>query len=256
MTRSIAVAGDACVDIFSYCSIKSLAPDLPIPVVELVEELKNPGMAANVSRNLEDLNLKVDFFGPQNWENSSKTRFIDVKSNHHFIRVDKEQVVERINQDNIESLLTYELVVISDYDKGFLKEEDLLQICERHPNVLLDTKKILGEWALGAHLLKLNTREFEASSNFITKFLFDRTIVTLGEEGARFQGQTYPTKANSTFDLSGAGDAFFAGLVFGLANGMNVRESIRLGNETGTFSVSRRGISGLKEFWSWKSEEH
>ena len=45
-------------------------------------------------------------------------------------------------------------VIISDYDKGFLTAEDIEYIYTNHPQVFLDTKKILGNWANALGLLR------------------------------------------------------------------------------------------------------
>ena len=47
MTK-ILVIGESCLDEFVYCDAERLAPDLPIPILEIKEVRKNPGMAMNV----------------------------------------------------------------------------------------------------------------------------------------------------------------------------------------------------------------
>ena len=50
MTR-ILVIGDSCIDIYSYCKSNRLAPDKPVPVLEVVDTVDTPGMAFNVFNN-------------------------------------------------------------------------------------------------------------------------------------------------------------------------------------------------------------
>ena len=59
-----------------------------------------------------------------------------------FFRVDTTQTISRIDVSVID--FNYDLIIISDYNKGFLLEEDIEHICSNHTNVFIDTKKILG----------------------------------------------------------------------------------------------------------------
>ena len=58
-----------------------------------------------------------------------------------FIRVDSSHLIDRFDVGSID--LDYEVVVISDYNKGFLGEEDIQYICERHDTVFFRHKKDL-----------------------------------------------------------------------------------------------------------------
>ena len=52
-----------------------------------------------------------------------------------FCRVDSSTTIERIN--SVEDLcFAYQTILISDYDKGFLHEEDIEFICDNFENVL------------------------------------------------------------------------------------------------------------------------
>ena len=53
--------------------------------------------------------------------------------------------------------------MISDYNRGFLHEDDIAEICSNHPNVFIDTKKELGLWVKSAAYIKINNVEYEKS---------------------------------------------------------------------------------------------
>ena len=101
-------------------------------------------MAGNVARNIKSLGLEADSIC--NEEQITKTRYVDDNTNQMFIRVDSQNEVTKL--ENLESIdfSKYSAVVISDYDKGFLSEEDITKISELHPLTVLDTKKYLGNW--------------------------------------------------------------------------------------------------------------
>ena len=64
-----------------------------------------------------------------------------------FLRVDSgEEKVQRVEGLNKDFLSKFKLIIISDYNKGFLLEEDIKFICDNHSQVFIDTKKNLGDF--------------------------------------------------------------------------------------------------------------
>ena len=49
--KNILVVGDSCTDVYTYCKTSRLAPDKPIPVLEVINKVETPGMAFNVFNN-------------------------------------------------------------------------------------------------------------------------------------------------------------------------------------------------------------
>ena len=89
----ILVIGDSCVDAFVYGTIDRVAPEAPVPVIKPVHRKENPGMAANVVKNLEALGAEVDFV--TNEKEIRKTRFVDIRYNQMVLRVDENDKCER-----------------------------------------------------------------------------------------------------------------------------------------------------------------
>ena len=52
MEKKILVIGDSCIDSYAYCKSTRLAPDKPVPVLEVLDTVNTPGMAYNVFRNV------------------------------------------------------------------------------------------------------------------------------------------------------------------------------------------------------------
>src|SRR5690349_12411615 len=107
----ILLIGEGCLDVFLYCEVTRLAPDVPVPVVRVVERTENPGMARNVHRNLEALGVHCDFLTNENWREITKTRYVDKESNHTFLRVDEDKPIMPVAV----AVHGYDLVAISDY---------------------------------------------------------------------------------------------------------------------------------------------
>jgi bifunctional ADP-heptose synthase (sugar kinase/adenylyltransferase) len=51
--KNLLIIGDSCRDIFVYCDALRLAPDYPVPILNIVDQSENAGMAKNVQRNIQ-----------------------------------------------------------------------------------------------------------------------------------------------------------------------------------------------------------
>ena len=135
----ILVIGDSCEDIFIYGDCSRLAPAAPVPV--FVEEYRksNKGMAGNVFENITSLGETCEII--TNKAEIIKTRYVEKKTNHMLLRVDSsEEKIDRIKNIDLKELQKYDAIIISDYDKGFLLNEDIKFIADNHNLVFLDTK--------------------------------------------------------------------------------------------------------------------
>jgi len=229
MKNKILVLGDSCRDIDIYCSSERLCPDKPVPVLEIHDQTDSPGMAKNVYENIKSIHGDCDIITNDNWYDVTKTRFIHQISNHMFFRVDS---INEIHHFDITKLnYNYECIVISDYDKGFLTEDDISTICTNHPCVFIDSKKILGSWANKAKIIKINNYEYRRSKNYITAELQSKIIQTCGGNGCIYNSKLYPAKKVEIIDVSGAGDSFMAALVVKYLKTKNINESIKFANK-------------------------
>ena len=134
------VIGDSCTDIFVYGRCDRMAPAAPVPVFLSGREVRNMGMAGNVYKNIISLEADCDII--TNTAELTKTRLVEDKTNHMLLRLDSDEgSVDRITGIEEIKYDDYDAIVISDYDKGFLTEEDIENISQRHPLVFLDTKR-------------------------------------------------------------------------------------------------------------------
>ena len=245
---NILVIGESCRDIFNYGDCNRLCPEAPVPVFNPIEVIENGGMAMNVKANLEALGSKVNIYTNSNWRDITKTRFIDVKTNHMFMRLDcndrsyKRTNIKRINHMGFEK---YDAIVISDYNKGFLHEEDIEFIASKHDCVFIDTKKILGSWCDGVKFIKININEFKKSEGSVSDKLKRKMIITMGSEGCRYNNVLYSVPEVEIKDVSGAGDTFIAGLCYKYAQTGDIESSIVFANECATKVVQKRGVNSV-----------
>jgi D-beta-D-heptose 7-phosphate kinase/D-beta-D-heptose 1-phosphate adenosyltransferase len=241
--KSILVIGESSRDVFVYCDALRLCPDIPVPVLNVIDQSENPGMAKNVQRNIKSLIENCDIITNDNWFNVTKTRYVHEKSNHTFFRVDSSHKIAKIDLSKID--YEYEIIVISDYDKGFLSADDIELICSNHSNVFIDTKKILGSWADKARFIKINDFEYKNSEKYITNNLANKIIHTMGSDGCEYMGVNYSVDKVEVKDVSGAGDTFMAGLVIKYFETKNIEESIKFANKCASTVVRHKGVSVL-----------
>ena len=237
----ILVIGESSKDIFVYCNALRLAPDLPVPVLQVESNTSNPGMAMNVWRNIQALGGDSEILTNLNWEEVTKTRYMHLDSNHMFMRVDSKEAIDPLDFDSIS--LDYDAIVISDYDKGYMTREIIQWICENHKLVFIDTKKILGNWSAKASYVKINNYEYERSIDYLTPDLQNKVVRTRGGLGCEFRGVHYPVKSSEVKDTSGAGDTFMAALVVKYLETNSIETAIKFANECASIVVQRRGVS-------------
>lgn len=240
-SKNMLIIGESCRDIFIYCNALRLCPDIPVPVLNILDQVENSGMAKNVYRNIQSLTKNCDIVTNPNWYNVTKTRYVHKSSNHTFFRVDSSNSIDPINITKIN--LNYDIIVISDYNKGFLSVADIQYVCSKHDHVFIDTKKILGSWANNAKYIKINDFEFKNSKNYITAELENKIIHTDGANGANFQNKNYPVELVEVKDSSGAGDSFMAALVVKYLETDNIIKSIEFANAQASKVVKQIGVN-------------
>ena len=242
----ILLIGEQCDDIFIYGDTPRLSPEGPAPVFIPTREVYNGGMGMNVMGNLTALGVDVDFEHQQS--PITKTRHIHEPSNTLLLRIDEEKNIDNIGERLPKlDFWEYQMVVVSDYNKGFLTEEDIAYIGFKHPNVICDTKKKLGDWCKDLRFIKLNRTEFENNKKFIEEndWILEKLIITLDKDGCMYKGTSYPTEKVEIMDISGAGDTFVAGFVKEFLDSEDVSKSIQFGNRCSTQVVQRRGVTTI-----------
>ena len=239
------VIGDSCFDVYVYCKSTRFCPDAPVPVLNPINTISSLGMAGNVVDNLKGLESNVDFI--TNEELIKKIRYVDDRTNHMFIRIDEgeSENIKRISQSVLDNIKwnEYEAVIVSDYCKGFLLEEDIKYISQKHPLTFLDTKIQLNGFADNFTFIKINDVEYNKTKHTIQPHLNEKLIVTLGSKGAQYKNKIYPVKQVDVRDTSGAGDTFIAGLTYKYALGLDIQEAIKFANKCSSQVVQKKGTA-------------
>jgi len=239
----ILVIGEICVDKFVYCEAKRLSPEAPVPVLNPVKTVKNQGMAGNTLANVKA--LAPDYYTMSLGQNEpiTKTRYVEEKSNHMFLRLDEgETTITPFKWTmDIDVLIGQsDIVIVSDYNKGFLSDGDLKEIARKSKLSILDSKrKLTNELISGFTFVKLNESERLNNPNLTS----DNIITTLGKKGAEYKNILFESpNPQDTIDVSGAGDTFTAAFVVKYHQLKDERAAIKFANRKASEVVAKRGV--------------
>ena len=243
MRNKVLVIGELCFDVFKYGITNRKSPEGNGPVFVQTDMISGNGMAGNTAMNLEAMGLDVDTY----FDNGKimKTRYVNRDTNELYLRVDTDDTTDRIDIYDLPDLVKYDAVVISDYCKGFLTEEDIDKIASMAKFTVLDTKKKLGDWCKNVSFIKVNRSEAYSNKDIIyeNKWLEDKLIITLDGTGASYKGKVIPTEYVENADVSGAGDTFVAGFVARYLDSNNIEESIDWANYCAGEVVKEKGVT-------------
>jgi len=175
----------------------------------------------------------------------TKTRFVEKKSNHMFLRLDEGEInisKADLNSERLLELNSFDIVIVSDYHKGFMTNDDLVNIGKNSKISILDSKRKLSKEIVNSYtFVKLNEKESLQNSELLE---CNNILVTLGSRGTKFNGDLYPSpNPQETIDVSGAGDTFTSSFILKYIETNDIKSSIIWANEMASIVVSKRGVA-------------
>ncbi len=296
----VLVVGDLMLDTYHIGSVKRISPEAPVPVVKVNRSYSVLGGAANVARNLIGLgaeptvvgvvgndtngekvreifsDLGVDaILGISNAPTTTKTRIVG--NDQQVVRIDFEEVDIELPTQALELAIVsiearigdIDVVVISDYNKGFCSDELCRRVIElanlHNKMVVVDPKGT--DWAKysSATIITPNIKELsdvvgqdianidddieQSARKILEAYNLSSLLVTRSEKGMSYispKGSIIVgTDAREVFDVSGAGDTVVATLAASLAAGFSVGDSIFLSNKAAGVVVGKMGTSPI-----------
>ena len=234
----ILLIGDSCYDYYHYGKVNRISPEAPIPILDLQNTVKKHGMASNVYQNLQALGADV-YIKTQFVEN--KRRFVDIKTGQQLLRVDEKlNDIDTIEYDAEVIYSEYDLIVISDYDKGFVSDKTILSIRHVYDGpIFLDTKKR----NLGAFkdiFIKINQHEYENTSYLPPDP--QSLIVTYGSKKVVWGDKEFHPPKVDTYDVCGAGDTFLSALAFDYIHTKDMESAISFAMKASSITVKHSGV--------------
>jgi len=258
--KQVLLIGETCIDEFIYGSVDRISQESPCPIfLSNGDKKTTEGMCTNVKNNVNQLSddLIVDIV--TNTSPIIKRRLIDTRHNVMVYRMDESDTASRIDISLISNADKYDAVIVSDYNKGFLLDEDLSSIgslfqCPK----FIDTKKIISQkWSFKFDFIKINSGELFANisshgSLGALSSICHNIISTKSEQGAvLYSSENYSDKQTTSFEgyktevahVSGAGDTFLASLVVRFLETNDIEESIDFANQCASIAVSKENVS-------------
>ena len=244
---NVIVIGDKCTDKYVFGKTTRLSPEQPVPVLDQTKIEERPGMAGNTELNLKAFGINTLLLSQR--EPITKTRFVDTNSGYQLMRLDETPQVSRIANAELKMAMMHmnpDAIVISDYDKGYINDDDLWHLCHNFNRpVFVDTKK-RRLFHKDNVFWKINKKEYDLLDK---DHLPNDThlIVTLGSRGVKWSGFTFQPQVVKVFDVCGAGDTFLAALVYEFLKTSNMQKSIDLANRAAAISVTHPGAYYLNQ---------
>ena len=291
------VLGDVMLDRYYWGTVDRISPEAPVPVVRVTRKSARLGGAANVAGNLSALGASVKLFGVLGKDRAGEVirdllleRGIDsqhvlvdgrrgttekvriIAQSQQVVRADFE-ASDPVTQDNRDAILSAllsgidkcDVLIVSDYGKGLIQEEDLQKIITRWRQagkwVLIDPHIGHFSWYRGAGVITPNKKEAASrysesmeNGDSLTAIGFrmkedldlEALLITRGEEGMSlfFEDRNefhVPATAKDVYDVTGAGDTVIS--VFGalLGAGASLVEAMLIANQAAGEAVKEVG---------------
>ena len=294
------VIGDLMLDQYLWGKMDRISPEAPVPIVDIYQQERRLGGAANAALNIismgascsicgiigqdepgkslqklaKDKLLNTDLvYEDPHRKTTQKTRIIC--SGQQVLRVDEEEkgpleaeLIRKIWYQIKVQLPTFDGVIFSDYDKGFLGEfliKKIIQACNENNIPSMVDPKFNNFWAYeGCTLFKPNLKELETGlaiqldkSDYTSlkeaitlvreRMPHEQSLVTLSEYGMILLNKLgeeaiFPAHRREIVDVSGAGDAVMAVAALALAGGLSSEEASLLANIAGGLVCEEVGV--------------
>jgi bifunctional ADP-heptose synthase (sugar kinase/adenylyltransferase) len=249
----ILLIGESCTDEYVYGTCKRICPEAAAICFKSSGQTKQSGgMTANVLANIRSLCPTLEVEVITNLSTITKRRFVDLRYNTIVFREDHSDFCDRVVFDDI-SFKEYDAIVISDYCKGFLTEEDIRYISSQGRSEapqFIDTKKRLGRFLNGIDFVKINEEEYNRNVSNLEDILGSckNLIVTCGRKGATHHSRgnppvRYKSDTVDVRDVCGAGDTFLAALVVDYLSNRSIESGIKYANHMASRVVRKLGVA-------------
>jgi D-beta-D-heptose 7-phosphate kinase/D-beta-D-heptose 1-phosphate adenosyltransferase len=277
----IKLFGDIILDKWIYGVNNRISPESACLVL-LEKKIKfSLGGAANLALSFKNLNLSFKLFSITGNDDESKILVNLLKKNRINFSLEKtknytttktrmignfNQQIMRLDRENINREFTInkmikkvepnDVVILSDYNKGFIKHDSVKKILTKTKFVFVDPKQE-PEIYKGAYLVKPNMNEYknwngpfsiQSASKFVKKNNWNWLLITDGSNGMHIlnhkgEYRHFKEEAREVADTTGAGDAVLAVLIYGFMNKLNMYESVNLACKVASQNVQKQGVN-------------
>lgn len=292
--KNICVIGDFMLDTYTKGIVKRISPEAPVCVLKVKKQERLPGGAGNVALNCVALGAHVFVCGrlgddmpshylkqalnqalidtscmvdEKGFETPLKNRFM--AEYQQLLRVDfetEEPLSKEAHQEIIDKLKDkinlFDLILISDYNKGFLTKELLKEIITLAKlydiPVFVDPKGHDFTKYKGATVVKPNLTEAYLAAGMDEKASLDEVaqklmkeaacqylLITRSEKGmslfSKDHRKDFEAVAKEVIDVTGAGDTVLATLATTYASGLDLDLCVKFANIAASCAIEKIG---------------
>ena len=283
--KMIRVVGDIMLDEWLNGNLEKKSAEAPINIFERKIENYSLGGVGNLSINLKSLGIKFDLFseiGKDNYgkkvlkilrekkikfnilkikkQTSIKRRFF--KNNKQVFREDIEDTTinKRIGDKVYKKLKSNEILVISDYNKGSIHKNFLNEISKKNIVTFVDPKN-KPFFYKKAFLVKPNMEKFEEwcgkyskkkAFQLLKQMKWKWLIISNNKKGVHVfnhkdQYNFYKVKKVKNPNVIGAGDIFFAGIIYNYLKGLDIFTSVEMSSHAASKCVAKKKIRKISK---------
>src|SRR5262245_18986528 len=297
--RRVLVVGDAILDEYLVGDCSRISPEAPVPVLRVHNTRRVLGGAANTAANVVSLGGQASLIaivgsddGGRRLRQCAREAGVDLRAVDHGMAtlrktrvVGQQQQIVRLDYDDqpppsasiaAQVLEQFDacvercdLVVISDYAKGFLSvdlAQEILRRAHAHGlQVIVDPRPqnrdcyrgcdyITPNWKEARALLRLPDAEISPElavevARALAAEAATNVVLTLGAHGMLLCGRhgserfAVPTLAREVFDVCGAGDTVVAAFALSLAAGADHATAVAIANRAASAVVAKFGTA-------------
>jgi D-beta-D-heptose 7-phosphate kinase/D-beta-D-heptose 1-phosphate adenosyltransferase len=298
--RRVVVLGDAILDEYLLGDCSRISPEAPVPVLKVNASRRVLGGAANTAANIVSLGGRatlialvggdeggatlrrcasdagIDLLDVDHGSTTLRKTRVVGQQRQQIVRLDYEdpRTIDHVTESRVLQQLDAQvdrcdIVVISDYAKGFLSRSLASAIIERAHraglDVIVDPRPQNRECYAGCDYLTPNWREsrallglpdadpsdveIHAVARNVAATLGTNVVLTLGAHGISFcsrdaaEAFSMPTLAREVFDVSGAGDTVVAAFALARAAGADHAAAVAFANRAASVVVGKFGTA-------------
>lgn len=296
----VLVIGDFMIDHYIMGESNRMSPEAPVPVVVPKEEFSIPGGAGNVAMNLKLMGADVTCvgcIGNDIWgekllsilkNEGINTERIEIIDDHpttlkqriysdgkQVARLDTEKIINwEINVDTMDIAENYDVLILSDYNKGVLQNSGLfltlIDVSQLSPDnrletIIVDPKKDDFYHYEGVNIITPNLYELQkatkmkiddnesiikACKKLIEEYFIEYVVAKKGDEGITVVGEdNFVTHIKphtvENPDVTGAGDTVIAALSIAYAKTNDIEFSAKFANAAAAIAVDKTGTASV-----------
>lgn len=281
----IKIIGDTMLDVWVQGECTKVSPEASALVLHEHSRDYNVGGAGNLALNLSNLGVDTHLYSSVGQDapglkikeiliqknvktyidqdadvTTTKTRMIG-SDGTHLLRLDKEQQYTAQTSANnlMNSLQSKDVVVISDYNKGVIKQNLVSKLKSKIERIYVDPKQS-AHFYKGVYLCKPNMSEYTQwfgkftpnnANHYRAENEWQWLVVTDGANGIHVIGENvYKHIKGETVelaDVSGAGDTVLAIIIYYHEQGISVEEACAKALKGANKVVQHRGVTVVEK---------